>query len=126
LRESAEVRGIGVKGWHGTLAKYRMGLDSPILHMANMANTSSSIQTYPSTYTEPRSVTKEKTTITKEFDSKGRVVKETKVTEIETETFQVTQPYYPTWTTTNAPDWSVGPVTSTDVKYGVTLQKAKD
>ena len=71
-------------------------------------------------------MTKEKTTITKEFDSKGRVVKETKVTEIETETFQVTQPYYPSWTTTNAPDWSVGPATSTDVKYGVTLQKAKD
>jgi len=74
-----------------------------------------SIQSYPTTYTRPRTVTKEKTTVTKEFDSKGRVTKEIKVTEIETETFVESYPYY---TITN----------SNDVKYGYTakLTKAKD
>jgi hypothetical protein len=90
----------------------------------NVIDSGQYLQTYPSpTYSEPRSVKKEKTTVTKEFDSKGRVVKEIKVTEIETETFQVTYPYTPTWTST----------TGQDIKYGVTttnisapLQKAKD
>lgn len=68
-------------------------------------------------YTPPQgeTVVRETTTVEKEYDSKGRVTKETTVTEKETITNAMPPytPYNPTWTTN-----SLHPLTIDGIKYG--------
>lgn len=76
----------------------------------------------PSVYTPPQGETtvREITTVEKEYDSKGRVTKETTITEKETVTNAGLSytPYSPTWTGTNGM-----PITNPyygSTKYGIT------
>jgi hypothetical protein len=68
------------------------------------------------------SVVRETTTVTKEFDSKGRVVKETTITDKETYTSDKLPSYYPTWTGTFTNHYTTGD----GIKYGVAQSDTKD
>ena len=74
-------------------------------------NTTNHTTTWPSDYSAPKMTRKEKTTVTKEFNDKGKVVKEITVTEIETLTESSYAPKYPM---TYPVIWSGGGSTTTN------------